>query len=145
MLNDLLWCRSVAPAVLDKDVFGFQTLQHVMRMTRTWDTTLSMLPKGGDTIWGNLDWSPEDGYNCTMKKQKSNSTLTAGINGNCCLALSRNGVHYGRLISFGKDIADAPSSTIERIDFKVKLSFSSTLQQYQIYCRFLTSGTNEFI
>lgn len=133
MVNDLLWYRSVAPAVLDKDVFGFQTLQHVMRMTRTWDTTLSMIPKGGDTIWGNLDWSPEDGYNCTMKKQKTNNTLTAEKNGNGCLDLSRKGVHYGRLISFGKGIADAPSSKIERIDFRVIFSFSSILSHYQIH------------
>ncbi|GKB74316.1 L-arabinokinase-like protein [Tanacetum coccineum] len=33
-----------------------------MRMSRTWDSTLSMIPKGGDTVWGGLDWSPEEGY-----------------------------------------------------------------------------------
>ncbi|GJW86561.1 hypothetical protein Tco_0161901 [Tanacetum coccineum] len=31
---------AVAPGVLDLDIFGFQTLQHEMRMTRTWDSTI---------------------------------------------------------------------------------------------------------
>lgn len=118
--KDIAAARSVAPAVLDKDVFGLQTLQHVMRMTRTWDTTMSMIPKGGDTIWGNLDWSPEDGYNCNWKKQKNNDThaTNAGQNGKAGSDLSGKGVHYGRIISFGKDMAETHSSKIERIDFR---------------------------
>ena len=86
-----------------------------MRMTRTWDTTMSMIPKGGDTIWGDIDWSPEDGYSCNWKKQKNNDT--AGQNGKRCSDAS--GVHYGRIISFGKDVAEAHSSKIERLDFRV--------------------------
>lgn len=116
--KDIAVARSVAPSVLDKDVFGLQTLKHVMRMTRTWDTTMSMIPKGGDTIWGNLDWSPEDGYNCTLKKQRNNDTLTGGKNGNGCLDSSGKGAHFGRIISFGKSVAEAPSSEIERMDFR---------------------------
>ncbi|KAL2945142.1 Phospholipid:diacylglycerol acyltransferase 1 [Bienertia sinuspersici] len=91
--------------------------QHVMRMTRTWDTTLSMIPKGGDTIWGNLDWSPEDGYNCT-KKPKGNITNVTGKSGNGSLYPSGKSAHYGRIISFGKGVADAPSSKIERMEFR---------------------------
>ncbi|KMS96102.1 hypothetical protein BVRB_002140 [Beta vulgaris subsp. vulgaris] len=116
--KDIAVARSVAPAVLDKDVFGFQTLKHVMKMTRTWDTTMSMIPKGGDAIWGNLDWSPEDGYNCSVKKLKSNDTDTAEKHGNGCLDLSGKGAHYGRILSFGKGVAEAPSSKIERMDFR---------------------------
>lgn len=110
--KDIAVARSVAPAFLDKDVFGLQTLKHVMKMTRTWDTTMSMIPKGGDTIWGGLDWSPEDGYDCCWKKQRTNDT------NNGKRSSDTSGVHYGRIISFGKDVAEADSSKIERLDFR---------------------------
>lgn len=110
--------RAIAPGVLDSDLFGLQTLRHIMRMTRTWDSTMSMIPKGGDTIWGSLDWSPEEGYNCSTKKQKNNdSHFSQDVN-----AESDNQLHhanYGRIISFGKDVSETPSSKIEWIDFRV--------------------------
>ncbi|CAL5360318.1 unnamed protein product [Camellia sinensis] len=115
--KDIAVARAIAPGVLDIDVFGFQTLQHVMRMTRTWDSTMSMIPKGGDTIWGGLDWSPEEGYKCFAKKAKNNETETVGQNGKGCLD-NRKHVHYGRMISFGKDVAEAQPTEIERMDFK---------------------------
>ncbi|KAL0346732.1 UNVERIFIED_CONTAM: Phospholipid:diacylglycerol acyltransferase 1 [Sesamum calycinum] len=106
---------AIAPGVLDRDVFGFQTLQHVMRMTRTWDSTMSMIPKGGDTIWGGLDWSPEEGHACSSKKN-SNGQIE-GYNRTEDLANS-GGVKYGRIISFGKDVADLHSSDIGSVDFR---------------------------
>ncbi|CAL5398532.1 unnamed protein product [Camellia sinensis] len=115
--KDIAVARAIAPGVLDMDVFGLQTLQHVMRMTRTWDSTMSMIPKGGDTIWGGLDWSPEEGYECTAKKMKNNDTQTVGQNGKGSL-INTTHVHYGRIISFGKDLAEAQSSEIERMDFR---------------------------
>ncbi|XP_074269355.1 phospholipid:diacylglycerol acyltransferase 1-like isoform X1 [Silene latifolia] len=116
--KDIAVARSVAPSVLDKDVFGLQTLQHVMRMTRTWDTTMSMIPKGGETIWGNLDWSPEDGFTCIARKQKNISSPTSNKSGKENLDASGKGVYYGRIISFGKDVSEAHSSRIERVDFR---------------------------
>ncbi|XP_010261970.1 PREDICTED: phospholipid:diacylglycerol acyltransferase 1-like [Nelumbo nucifera] len=116
--RDIAVARAIAPGVLDKDVFGFQTLQHVMRMTRTWDSTMSMIPKGGDTIWGTLDWSPEEGYNCGPKKQRSNDTQVPDHNNTESLDCQVKSVNYGRIISFGKDVAKAHSSKIERIDFR---------------------------
>ncbi|GFY80475.1 phospholipid:diacylglycerol acyltransferase [Actinidia rufa] len=113
--KDIAVARAIAPGVLDMDVFGFQTLQHVMRMTRTWDSTMSMIPKGGDTIWGGLDWSPEEGYECIAKKMKNNEIVEQ--NGKGSLDNTKH-VHYGRIISFGKDVADAKSSDIERMDFR---------------------------
>lgn len=87
-------------------------------MTRTWDSTMSMIPKGGDTIWGGLDWSPEGGsFNCSAKKLKNNGTRT-GHNANSNLGNMKS-VNYGRIISFGKDVAEAHSSKIERVDFRV--------------------------
>nr|WKY18106.1 phospholipid:diacylglycerol acyltransferase 1-2 [Paeonia rockii] len=112
--RDIAVTRAFAPGVLDKDVFGLQTFQHMMRMTRTWDSTMSMIPKGGETIWGGLDWSPEGGYDCGGKKAKNNHSRTTGQNG----LGSTKSVNYGRIISFGKDAAAVHSSKLERKDFR---------------------------
>ncbi|KAE8730992.1 Phospholipid:diacylglycerol acyltransferase 1 [Hibiscus syriacus] len=116
MFSFILW--ALAPGFLDNDIFQFQTLQHVMRMSRTWDSTMSMIPRGGDTIWGGLDWSQEEGYSCSKKREQKNDTQItdqAGAENAVCKARSAN---YGRIISFGKFVAEAPSSDIERIDFR---------------------------
>ncbi|GAA0169092.1 acyltransferase [Lithospermum erythrorhizon] len=78
--RDIAVARAIAPGFLDKDVFGFQILQHIMRMTRTWDSVMSMIPKGGDTIWGGADWSPEESHECQGSKQKNNYTQATGGN-----------------------------------------------------------------
>ncbi|KAK7363276.1 hypothetical protein VNO77_05412 [Canavalia gladiata] len=115
--RDIAVARTFAPGFLDKDVFGLQTLQHLMRMTRTWDSTMSMIPKGGDTIWGGLDWSPDVSYNCSAKKHKNNDTYSAFQNDKGNLKFMKN-INYGRLISFGKDIAELHSSKFERLDLR---------------------------
>lgn len=110
-----------------------------MRMTRTWDSTMSMIPKGGDTIWGGLDWSPEEGYECNEKKPKNNSTQTAESDrGRKSVNATR--VKYGRIISFGKHVADLHSSEIERIDFRVMfLNFKFSLTTVNdLYCQYNT-------
>ncbi|GKF16019.1 hypothetical protein Tco_0057481, partial [Tanacetum coccineum] len=71
---------AVAPGVLDLDIFGFQTLQHAMRMTRTWDSAMSLIPKGGDTIWGTLDGAPEADHACDAKKVKKKKNQPADDN-----------------------------------------------------------------
>lgn len=122
-LYDLLVCdfwsivlRAIAPGVLDKDLFRIQTLQYIMRMTRTWDSTMSMIPKGGETIWGGLDWSPEQGY--AVRKRKHNTSESENSeNGNG--ESKAKHAHYGRMISFGKEVAEADASEIHRIDFRV--------------------------
>ncbi|TKY64292.1 Phospholipid:diacylglycerol acyltransferase 1 [Spatholobus suberectus] len=111
--RDIAVARTIAPGFLDNDLFRLQTLQHVMKMTRTWDSTMSMIPKGGDTIWGGLDWSPEEGYHPSKRKQSNNNTQLTDQETN-----QTNVVNYGRIISFGRDVAEAPSSKIEMIDFR---------------------------
>jgi phospholipid:diacylglycerol acyltransferase len=81
---------------------------------------MSMLPKGGETIWGDLDWSPEEGFDCQPKRDRNdvahdftNSTAETQRPAEKPLA------HYGRIISFGKDAAELPSSEIEMKDYKV--------------------------
>ncbi|KAF5481775.1 hypothetical protein F2P56_002403 [Juglans regia] len=115
--KDIAIARAFAPGVLDKDVFSLQTLQHMMRMTRTWDSTMSMIPKGGDTIWGGLDWSPEGDFDCCARKLKNNDAQTADQSGKGSLGSTKR-VNYGRIISFGKEVADIHSSKIERVDFR---------------------------
>jgi hypothetical protein len=113
--------RAIAPDLMDSDFLGLQTLRHLMRMTRTWDSTMSMIPKGGDTIWGSLDWSPEDGFECKAKKQKNNdSEVSKDVNGEN-VKVQPEPVNYGRLVSFGKEVAEAPSSEIEQIEFRVSI------------------------
>ncbi|GLT55998.1 hypothetical protein SLA2020_290730 [Shorea laevis] len=116
--KDVAVARAIAPGFLDNDIFHIQTLQHVMKMTRTWDSTMSMIPRGGNTIWGGLNWSPEDGYVCRRKREKSNDTHIVSGTGSGSAVSQTKCANYGRIISFGKEVAEAPSSEIERIDFR---------------------------
>ena len=112
--------RAIAPGVLNNDFFHFQTLQHVMRMTRTWDATMSMIPRGGDTIWGGLDWSPEEDYNPNKRKHNPNGTESSGNTNDESQDTNKMTTNYGRMISFGKDVADASLSELNRIEFRVR-------------------------
>ncbi|KAJ7947919.1 Phospholipid:diacylglycerol acyltransferase 1 [Quillaja saponaria] len=44
--KDVGFYRSMAPGVLDFDYLGLKTLEHIMRVCRTWDSIISLLPKG---------------------------------------------------------------------------------------------------
>ncbi|CAL9779099.1 unnamed protein product [Musa acuminata subsp. burmannicoides] len=116
--KDVAVARAIAPGVLDSDFLGLQTLRHVMRLTRTWDSIMSMIPKGGDTIWGGLDWSPEESYECSPKKQKNNDSHASSNDDGEMVECQSQSVNYGRIISFGKDIAETPSAKIEQNDFR---------------------------
>ncbi|KAJ4824782.1 Phospholipid:diacylglycerol acyltransferase 1 [Turnera subulata] len=137
--RDIAVARGFAPGVLDKDVFGLQTLLHLMRMTRTWDSTMSMIPKGGDTIWGGLDWSPEGGYICVSKRPKNNRTQAAGQTGMGHSDITR-GVNYGRLISFGKDLAELHSSNFERIEFRDAVKGNTPANHCDIWTEYQEIG-----
>ncbi|GAB2293306.1 Phospholipid:diacylglycerol acyltransferase 1 [Dionaea muscipula] len=115
--KDVAVARAIAPGFLDHEIFRFQTLQHVMKMTRTWDSTMSMIPRGGETIWGDMDWAPEEGYDCNKKNPKNDTTVVDN-NGGESIASQGKSIPYGRMISFGKDVAEASPSEIERIDFR---------------------------
>lgn len=66
----------------------------------------------GATLIGRL--------NCSNKKQKNNDSHTEVHNGKESLDKRKKPVHYGRIISFGKDVADMHSSDINRVDFRVR-------------------------
>lgn len=116
--------RAIAPHVLDSDMFGLQTLQHMMRVTRTWDACMSMIPKGGTTIWGDAEWSPEEGYDCS-KRMSPEGTGAPDEKNSTSVHLGAHGkpvAHYGRLISFGKENAQLPLSIIDERRKKQKVS-----------------------
>ncbi|KAJ9551195.1 hypothetical protein OSB04_015240 [Centaurea solstitialis] len=110
--KDIAIDRTVAPGV---DIFGFQTLQHAMQMARTWDSTMSLIPKGGDTICDTLDWAPEAGHDCAAIKIDKNDTQATSQNGKVDFDGLKS-ANYGRIISFGKDVVELHSSKIHRVD-----------------------------
>ncbi|XP_012076169.2 putative phospholipid:diacylglycerol acyltransferase 2 isoform X2 [Jatropha curcas] len=117
--KDIALFRAMFSGVLESELLGLQTLEHVLRVTRTWDSTMSLLPKGGETIWGNLDWSPEEEEGCDLSKKKS---LPSSGNDNSSDAKKRfqvqESVNYGRIISFGKAASKLPSSQLPSFDSK---------------------------
>lgn len=122
--DSFIWtCRAMAPGVLDSEILGLQTLEHVMRVSRTWDSTVSLLPKGGETIWGNLDWSPEEGHACHLGKKGNFRPSPIENNANHSDRKSsfqiKEKVKCGRMISFGKVESQLPSSQIPSLDPKV--------------------------
>lgn len=110
--------RAMTPGFLKSEILGFQTLEHMLRVSRTWDSTASLLPKGGETIWGDLDWSPEDVQNCDLEtvdthsfrneNDSNDSEINKGLQ-------EKEAVHYGRMISFGKEAATRPSSELSTL------------------------------
>ncbi|XP_077235902.1 lecithin:cholesterol acyltransferase family protein [Tasmannia lanceolata] len=133
--KDVAFVRAMAPGLLDSDILGLQTLEHIMRVSRTWDSIISLLPKGGEAIWGNLDWSPEEGYSCDLMKKKylkaSLSEQSSQINesdGKLGFRLEET-VHYGRIISFGKSASQLPSSDVLTLKPKELSRGSTTLQR----------------
>ncbi|XP_059300394.1 putative phospholipid:diacylglycerol acyltransferase 2 [Lycium ferocissimum] len=121
--KDVAFIRSMAPGLLDSETFGFQTLQHVMRVFRTWDSVVSLLPKGEETIWGDLNKSPEEENVCRSAKTQYLHSSPKENNGNETdprrrIIQIKELAKYGRLVSFGKAASEIPSSKLSSIDPK---------------------------
>ncbi|KAM5584367.1 putative phospholipid:diacylglycerol acyltransferase 2 [Rosa sericea] len=120
--KDVAYIRAMAPVVLDSEILGLQTFEHVMRLSRSWDSLISLLPKGGETIWGNLDWSPEDGHSCDLTKKKYLHSTAGDTNYNNSnkniIFQVKEPMKYGRIISFGKESSELPSSELPGHDIK---------------------------
>ncbi|CAI9761550.1 unnamed protein product [Fraxinus pennsylvanica] len=119
--QDVAFIRALAPGLLDSKILGLRTLQHVMSVSRTWDSVISLIPKGGETIWGNLEWSPEEHHVCDSAKK--NYQQNFDINGNSSdsgrlFQVQQKPTKYGRIISFGKIVSDLPSSQLQTLDSK---------------------------
>lgn len=120
-VDSFIWpYRAMAPGLLDSEILGLQTLEHVLRVSRTWDSIVSLLPKGGETIWGDLDWSPEEGHARQLVKKGNfqcspNDNYTDAMRGFQIKETEK----YGRIISFGKEESQLPSSQIPILNSKV--------------------------
>ncbi|XP_009625751.1 putative phospholipid:diacylglycerol acyltransferase 2 [Nicotiana tomentosiformis] len=120
--KDVAFIRAMAPGLLDSETFGFQTLQHVMRVSRTWDSVVSLVPRGGETIWGDLNWSPEVENICHKSKARYLQSSSKENNGNDTDVRrsfqEKELPKYGRIVSFGKEALELPSSQLSIIDSK---------------------------
>ncbi|KAH0667015.1 hypothetical protein KY285_028221 [Solanum tuberosum] len=120
--KDVAFIRAMAPGLFDLETFGFQTFQHVMRVFRTWDSVISLLPKGGETVWGDLNRSPEEENVCHSAKTQYLHSSSKESNGNDTdtrRSIQENELaKYGRLVSFGKVASEIPSSQLSLIDPK---------------------------
>ncbi|KAL3718224.1 hypothetical protein ACJRO7_003370 [Eucalyptus globulus] len=121
--KDVAVIRSMDPGVLDSEILGLQTLEHAMRVARTWDSIISLVPKGGETIWGDLDWSPEEGHGCSLAKRRTlqssgNNKNSNHTDGKRTFSAMKDLAKYGRIISFGKEASYIPSSQLPSVDLK---------------------------
>ncbi|TMW97175.1 hypothetical protein EJD97_006073 [Solanum chilense] len=127
--KDVAFIRAMAPGLFDLETFGFQTFQHVMRVFRTWDSIISLLPKGGETVWGDLNRSPEEENVCHSVKTQYlhySSKENNGNNTNPQRSIQvKELAKYGRLVSFGKVASEIPSSQLSFIDPKKILNGST--------------------
>ncbi|XP_075519977.1 putative phospholipid:diacylglycerol acyltransferase 2 [Primulina tabacum] len=110
--KDLDFIRAMAPGLLDSKILGLQTLEHVMRVSRTWDSVVSLLPKGGEAIWGNLDWSPEENSVCCSKKESNLRDTKSNNSNDKSVFKVQESTNYGRIISFGKLASELDSSKL---------------------------------
>ncbi|KAJ8563492.1 hypothetical protein K7X08_031944 [Anisodus acutangulus] len=114
--------RAMVPGLLDSETFRCQTLQHVMRVFRTWDSIISFLPKGGETIWGDLNRSLEEENVCHSAKTQYLRSSWKGNNENDTnirrIIQVKELAKYRRLVSFGKAASEIPSSQLSFIDPK---------------------------
>ncbi|MBA0728768.1 hypothetical protein Golax_001642, partial [Gossypium laxum] len=128
--KDVAYFRAMAPGVLDSGTLGLRALEHVMRVSRTWDSVVSLMPKGGETIWGNMDWSPEDEHVCDFSKKRYFRLSSSDNNVNNSNAKQvfrvKDPVKYGRIISFGKAASVLHSSQLPTAVLKEILHMSAS-------------------
>ncbi|CAM8886389.1 unnamed protein product [Rhodiola kirilowii] len=129
--KDVASVRAMDPGVLDSEILGLQTLEHILRVSRTWDSLISLLPKGGETIWGNMDWAPEEGHQCHLPNRlrskpsvNENDTKTPRLQE---FHIVEDVSKYGRIISFGKDASQTflPQLSLDRSKGAANKIFSS--------------------
>jgi hypothetical protein len=77
---------------------------------------MSMIPKGGNTIWGDADWSPEEGHACSKSKLAPDDRQgSAKIKQESRVDIGPHGkpyAHYGRMVAFGKEAAVLSHSAV---------------------------------
>nr|XP_043631861.1 putative phospholipid:diacylglycerol acyltransferase 2 [Erigeron canadensis] len=114
--KDIAMVRAMAPGFLESGVLGLQTMEHMMRVSRTWDSVISLLPKGGEVIWGDLDSSPEDGHECDFEtkgyvEMNSRENISRNKDAKPQFQIKQQ-TNYGRIIAFGKKASEQHSSKL---------------------------------
>lgn len=110
--------------VLDPNVHGFQALQHIMHVFRTWDSIHYALPKGGDAIWGGKSLSIKESFECELRNKKNAMSLLTGRTSPSNGTGGKGGfsigmlAHYARIIFF-KRITPLFSLELPHADSKV--------------------------
>lgn len=116
----------MASGLIDSEFLGLQTIEHVMRVSRTWDSIVSLIPKGGEAVWGDLDWSLEAGHGRDEEMESylqlsSRENNSQKCNGKSCFKV-KHPPKYGRVITFGKEASELLSSHLPTFS-KVQLPF----------------------
>ncbi|KAJ9540428.1 hypothetical protein OSB04_026934 [Centaurea solstitialis] len=136
--KDVAFIRAVAPGLLDSEVLGLQTLERLMGVSRTWDSVVSLLPKGGDAIWGDLDSSPEDGHKCDLETksyfQMSSKENSSGNEDKRPVFHMNQQTRYGRMISFGKTASEQHSSKLPTVA-QMELMHANRVSNSSATCR----------
>ncbi|CAN8277820.1 unnamed protein product [Cochlearia groenlandica] len=121
--KDIAYARALSPGLLDSELVKLQTLEYVLRMSHSWDSIVSLLPKGGEAIWGDLDWSPEEeDHTCVFSNRKSSQPLVTHLDTRNISTKPeysvKEPVKYGRIIAFGKRASQLPSSQLSTLNIK---------------------------
>ncbi|CAJ1979198.1 unnamed protein product [Sphenostylis stenocarpa] len=79
--GSVAFLRAVPSSILNFGYLGRQALEHVMRVFRTWDSTISLMPKGCETIWGDLNSCPEEWNNYDQEISRGGNSATFNLSG----------------------------------------------------------------
>lgn len=123
------FCRAVTSGILNFDYLGLQTVEHVLRVCRTWDSIISLMPKGGETIWGDLDSGPNEWSKCDQVKRGhvkhivSNNTYNCGDMQKCIYV--KEPTKYGGINSFGKAVSQLLASLLSTLDSEAEVPYDT--------------------
>ncbi|KAJ1408428.1 Lecithin:cholesterol/phospholipid:diacylglycerol acyltransferase [Sesbania bispinosa] len=135
--SDIAFVRAVASGILNFDYLGLQTVEHVLQVCRTWDSIISLMPKGGKTIWGDLDWCTKEWSNCDQVKKGYVKHFASDNTYN--FSDMQKGLHVkepiknGRIISFGKAVSQLLASLLTALDSE-EISWKSNSATSNLSC-----------
>ncbi|KAL1200905.1 putative phospholipid:diacylglycerol acyltransferase 2 [Cardamine amara subsp. amara] len=144
--KDIAYARALAPGFLDSELLKLQTLEHLVRMSHSWDSIVSLLPKGGEAIWGGIDSPVEEGHTCIYSKRKSSQPSLNDLHKQNFSIKPESWVKeptkYGRIIAFGKRASELPSSQLSNLNIK-ELSRGGSTSNDSTSCGEFWSEYNE--
>ncbi|CAL5212216.1 unnamed protein product [Lathyrus oleraceus] len=143
--SDAAFFRAVTSGILNFDYLGLQTVEHVLRACRTWDSIISLMPKGGETIWGDLDWCPKE---CNKSEKREHMKKHFVYNSTYKCGDMPKGLHvkehmkYGGINSFGKAVSELLASLLTTLDSESE-EISSEHSTFNLSCEDDRTECNE--